>query len=62
MGSRRSRNQSFQFYPDLASGPFYGFNRPGAKVLEAVVPELVPPGNEGEREGALRWDRRVLTD
>jgi non-heme chloroperoxidase len=26
-----------QFYLDLAAGPFYGFNRPGAKVLEAVV-------------------------
>ena len=26
-----------QFYRDLASGPFYGFNRPGAKVSEAVI-------------------------
>jgi non-heme chloroperoxidase len=26
-----------QFYRDLASGPFYGFNRPGAKPIEAVV-------------------------
>jgi non-heme chloroperoxidase len=26
-----------QFYHDLAAGPFYGFNRPGAKVYEAVV-------------------------
>lgn len=25
------------FYRDLASGPFYGFNRPGAKPLEAVI-------------------------
>ena len=25
------------FYRDLASGPFYGFNRPGAKVSEAIV-------------------------
>ncbi|BAK67528.1 chloride peroxidase [Sphingobium sp. SYK-6] len=25
------------FYRDVASGPFYGFNRPGAKVLPAVV-------------------------
>ncbi len=24
-----------QFYLDLASGPFYGFNRPGAKVSQA---------------------------
>ena len=26
-----------QFYRDVAGGPFYGFNRPGAKVLGAVV-------------------------
>jgi len=26
-----------QFYRDLASGPFYGFNRPGAKVVEGLV-------------------------
>src|ERR1700689_3241119 len=26
-----------QFYYDLPSGPFYGFNRPGAKSSEAVI-------------------------
>jgi non-heme chloroperoxidase len=26
-----------QFYHDLPAGPFYGFNRPGAKASEAVV-------------------------
>jgi non-heme chloroperoxidase len=26
-----------QFYRDLAAGPFYGYNRPGANVLPAVV-------------------------
>lgn len=26
-----------QFYRDLPSGPFYGFNRPGAKVLPGVI-------------------------
>jgi non-heme chloroperoxidase len=26
-----------QFYRDLPTGPFYGFNRPGAKVSEAVI-------------------------
>jgi non-heme chloroperoxidase len=26
-----------QFYYDVASGPFYGFNRPGAKPSQAVV-------------------------
>jgi non-heme chloroperoxidase len=26
-----------QFYLDLPSGPFYGFNRPGAKVSDGVI-------------------------
>jgi len=26
-----------QFYYDLASGPFYGFNRPGAKPSQAMI-------------------------
>jgi non-heme chloroperoxidase len=26
-----------QFFHDVASGPFYGYNRPGAKVSQAVV-------------------------
>ncbi|MGE0213874.1 MAG: alpha/beta fold hydrolase [Parvibaculaceae bacterium] len=26
-----------QFYLDIASGPFYGFNRPGVKVMQGVV-------------------------
>lgn len=26
-----------QFYLDVASGPFYGFNRPGAKVLPGTI-------------------------
>jgi len=26
-----------QFYVDVASGPFYGFNRPGANVSQAVI-------------------------
>ena len=26
-----------QFYIDVASGPFYGFNRPGAKVSEGLI-------------------------
>jgi non-heme chloroperoxidase len=26
-----------QFYLDVASGPFYGFNRPGAKASQAII-------------------------
>ncbi len=34
--SQLAANRS-QFYYDLAAGPFYGFNRPGAKVAQASV-------------------------
>ncbi len=30
-------NNRAQFYLDVASGPFYGFNRPGAKVLPGTI-------------------------
>ena len=30
-------NNRAQFYRDLPSGPFYGFNRPGAKVSEGTI-------------------------
>jgi non-heme chloroperoxidase len=30
-------NNRSQFYRDLAAGPFYGFNRPGAKAAEGVI-------------------------
>jgi non-heme chloroperoxidase len=26
-----------QFYVDVASGPFYGFNRPGAKAVQGII-------------------------
>ena len=34
--SQLAANRSV-FYYDLAAGPFYGFNRPGAKVSQAVI-------------------------
>ena len=33
----QTANNRAQFYRDLAAGPFYGFNRPGAKVSPAIV-------------------------
>jgi non-heme chloroperoxidase len=36
-----------QFYLEIASGPFYGFNRPGAKVLESAVRNWWRQGMEG---------------
>jgi non-heme chloroperoxidase len=36
MQAQLAANRS-NFYFDLASGPFYGFNRPGAKVSQAII-------------------------
>jgi non-heme chloroperoxidase len=36
-----------QFFLDVASGPFYGFNRPGAEVLQGVVTNWWRQGMEG---------------
>jgi non-heme chloroperoxidase len=36
-----------QFYRDVASGPFYGFNRPGAKPLEGVIENWCRQGMMG---------------
>src|SRR5262245_3972948 len=35
------------FYRELASGPFYGFNRPGAKSSEAIIQNWWRPGKIG---------------
>ncbi len=36
-----------QFYLDFASGPFYGFNRPGAKVSQGMIRNWWRQGMEG---------------
>jgi non-heme chloroperoxidase len=36
-----------QFYRDIPSGPFYGFNRPGAKVLDGVIDNWWRQGMQG---------------
>src|ERR1700747_2416685 len=36
-----------QFYRDVASGPFYGYNRAGAKALEGAIPKCGWPGMMG---------------
>src|SRR3546814_10037727 len=36
-----------QFYFDLASGPFYGFNRPGVKASQAIVQNWWRQGMSG---------------
>jgi non-heme chloroperoxidase len=36
-----------QFYLDIASGPFYGFNRPGAKVSQGLIDNWWRQGMDG---------------
>ena len=36
MGAQLAANRA-QFYYDLPAGPFYGYNRPGAKVSQGVI-------------------------
>lgn len=36
-----------QFYRDLPTGPFYGFNRPGATVYEGVIQNWWRQGMRG---------------
>src|ERR1700722_8732960 len=43
------------FYRDIAAGPFYNYNRPGANPSEATI-------QNWRRQGALRRHRRVLAD
>ena len=46
-----ARRHRSQFFRDL-SIPFYGANRPGAKVSQGRATRMVAPGDEGRRQGA----------
>jgi non-heme chloroperoxidase len=41
-----------QFYLDVASGPFYGFNRPGAKISECLIQNWWRQGMMGGAKAA----------
>ena len=51
-----------QFFLDVASGPFYGFNRPGAQIVRGGHPQLVAAGHDGRGQGPLRGHQGVLGD
>ena len=51
-----------QFYRELPEGPFYGYNRPGAKASEAVIANWWRQGMMWVAPSALRWHRHLLTD
>jgi non-heme chloroperoxidase len=42
-----------QFYKDLASGPFFGFNRPGAKFSQGMVDSFWRQGMMGGHKGTF---------
>ncbi|MBP0457148.1 alpha/beta fold hydrolase [Streptomyces montanisoli] len=54
------------FYRDLAAGPFYGFNRPGAEPVEAVVDNWWRQGMMGgakaHYDGIVAFSQTDFTD
>lgn len=57
--ARLAANRS-QFYHDLAAGPFYGFNRPGAQPSQAVVWNWWRQGMMGARRPTMMASSRSL--
>ena len=55
-----------QFYLDLASGPFYGFNRPGADVSQGVIQNWwrqgMAGGAQAHYEGIKAFSETDFTD
>jgi non-heme chloroperoxidase len=41
-----------EFYRDMAAGPFYGFNRPGAQASEAIIANWWRQGPPASRPNA----------
>jgi non-heme chloroperoxidase len=59
-------NNRAQFYRDVAAGPFYGFNRPGAKPLEGVIANWWRQGMMGgakaHYDGVVAFSQTDFTD
>ena len=55
-----------QFYRDIAAGPFYGFNRPGAKASEAIIQNWWRQGMMGgakaHYDGVVAFSQTDFTD
>jgi non-heme chloroperoxidase len=55
-----------QFYRDVAAGPFYGYNRPGAKASEAVIANWWRQGMMGgakaHYDGIVAFSQTDFTD
>jgi Predicted hydrolases or acyltransferases (alpha/beta hydrolase superfamily) len=59
LGSIADRSQ---FYMDLASGPFFGANRPGAKVSQGMIDSFWLQGMQAGAQEHLRLHQGVLRD
>ena len=60
LGSIADRSQ---LYKDLSSGPFFGANRPGAKVSQGMMDSVwLQGGDAGRRQEHLRLHQGVLRD
>ena len=55
-------NNRSQFYRDLASGPFYGFNPARRQGIGSHYSKLVASGNGGKCQSTLRRHRGVFTN
>jgi non-heme chloroperoxidase len=55
-----------QFYYDFASGPFYGYNRPGAKPSQAVVlnwwRQAMMGGTKAQYDGVVAFSQTDFTE
>jgi len=55
-----------QFYYDLAAGPFYGYNRPGAKPSQAVIwnwwRQSMMGGAKAHHDGVVAFSQTDFTD
>lgn len=55
-----------QFYYDFATGPFYGFNRPGAKPSQAVIwnwwRQAMMGGAKAQYDGVVAFSQTDFTD
>ena len=65
MQAQLAANRS-QFYRDLPEGPFYGFNRPGAKASEAIIQNWWRQGMMGgakaHYDGIVAFSQTDFTD
>jgi non-heme chloroperoxidase len=55
-----------QFYLDFASGPFYGYNRPGAKPLQGVIQnwwrQAMAGSAQAQHDGSRAFSETDFTD